>query len=86
MSYLSIFRLEFQKTIVIFEICTLEFVINQSLTHTVNFVIWSAFSKGPWSTFSEGPGPLYKVCRNKIFITKITVSINLISFVTKFSY
>ena len=31
---------------------------NESLTHTVNFDIGSAFSKGP------GPrsGPLYKVC------------------------
>ena len=33
---------------------------NESLTHTVNFGIGSAFSKGPGSAFSEGlgPGPL----------------------------
>ena len=60
------FGLEFLKTIVIFEISTLKFVKNESLTHTVNFCIGSAFSKGQGSTFSEGPGsgpgPLYKVC------------------------
>ena len=52
------------KTIVIFEISTLKFVISESLTHTVNFATGSAFSKGSGSTFSEGlgPGPLYKVC------------------------
>ena len=48
------------------EISTLKFVKNESLTHTVNFCIGSAFSKGQGSTFSEGPGsgpgPLYKVC------------------------
>ena len=33
------------KTIVIFEISTLEFVKNESLTHTVNFGVGSAFSK-----------------------------------------
>ena len=38
MPYLGIFGLEFQKSIVIFEINTLEFVINYFLTHTVNFV------------------------------------------------
>ena len=63
MPYLGIFGLEFQKTIVIFEISTLEFVKYESLTHTVNFGIGSAFSKDPWSVFSEGLGPLYKVCR-----------------------
>ena len=67
MPYLGIFGLESQKTIVLFEISTLKFVINESLTHTVNFGIGSAFSKGPGSAFSEGPGPgpgpLYKVCR-----------------------
>ena len=64
---LGIFGLEFQKSIVIFEISTLEFVKNESLTYTVNFGIGSAFSKGSGSAFSEGPvpgpGPLYKVCR-----------------------
>ena len=64
--YLDIFGLEFSKTIVIFEIRTLKFDKNESLTHTVTFGIGSAFSKGPGSAFSEspvrGPGPLYKVC------------------------
>ena len=62
----GIFGLEFLKTIDIFEIRTLKFVKNESLTHTVNFGIGSAFSKGPGSTFFDdprpGPGPLYKVC------------------------
>ena len=66
MPYLGIFGVEFQKTIVIFEISTLKFVIHESLIHTVNFGIGSAFSKGLGSTFSEGPGPgpglLYKEC------------------------
>ena len=68
MPYLGIFGLEFQNSIVIFEISTLEFVKNESLTHTMNFGIGSVFSKGPESAFSEGPGPgpgpgpLYKVC------------------------
>ena len=57
MPYLSIFGPEFQKTIVIFEISTLEFVKNESLTHTINFGIGSAVSKDPMSAFSEGPGP-----------------------------
>ena len=42
---LGIFRLEFQKTIVIFEMNTLKFVISESLTHTRNFGIGFAFSK-----------------------------------------
>ena len=39
------------------------FVTSESLTHTVNFSIGSAFFKGLDSVFSEGlgPGPLYKV-------------------------
>ena len=64
---MGIFGLESQKTIVIFEISTLKFVISESLTHTVNFGIGSAFSKGPGSAFSGGPGPdlgpFDKVCR-----------------------
>ena len=74
MSYLGIFGLEFQKTIVIFEISTLEFVKNESLTHTKNFGIGSTFSKGLGSAFSEGPGPglglgpLYKVCLVEEFL------------------
>ena len=57
MPSLGIFRLEFLKTVVIFEINTLKFVKNESLTHAVNFGIGSAFSKSPVSAFSEGPGP-----------------------------
>ena len=45
------------KTIVIFEISTLEFVKSESLTNTVNFSIGSDFSKGPRSAFSEDPSP-----------------------------
>ena len=45
---LGIFRLEFQKTIVIFEISTLKFVKYESLTDTVNFGIGPAFLK-VWS-------------------------------------
>ena len=56
------FGLEFQKTIVIFEISTLEFAKIESLTYTMNFDIGSVFSEGPRSAFSEGPGSLYKVC------------------------
>ena len=66
MPYLGTFRLEFKKTIVIFEISTLIFVKDESLSHTVNVGIGSAFSKGQGSAFSDGPstgpGPLYKVC------------------------
>ena len=66
MSYLGIFRIEFLKSSVIFEISTLKFVKIESLTHAVNFGIGSAFSKGPGTAFSEGPCPgpetLYKGC------------------------
>ena len=65
MPYMGVFGQEFKKIIVIFESSTFKFVKNESLTHAVNFVIRSAFSKGPGSAFSEssdpGPGPLYKV-------------------------
>ena len=60
MSYLSIFRLEFEKC----EITTLEFIKNTFSTNTVNFGIEFAFYKGPGFTFYEGLGPglgpLYK--------------------------
>ena len=61
------------EAIVIFEISTLKFVINETLFHTVNFGIGSAFSKGPGSALSEGParapgpGLLYKVCFPKLY-------------------
>ena len=45
MSYLGTFGLEFAKAIVISEMSTLEFLKNESLTHTVNFGIGSAFLK-----------------------------------------
>ena len=54
---MAIFGLEFQKAIVIFETSTLKFVENESLTHTVDFDIGPAFSKGPRFVFSEGSGP-----------------------------
>ena len=47
MSDLGIFGQQFYKAIVIFEISTIKFVKNESLTHTVNFIMGSAFSKGP---------------------------------------
>ena len=54
------------KNTVIFEISSVEFVKHESLTHTMNFGIGFAFSKGLRSAFSEGlgpdSGPLYKVC------------------------
>ena len=45
MPYLGIFKQIFQKSIVIFEISTLEFVKNESLTRTVNFGAGSTFCK-----------------------------------------
>ena len=47
------------KTIATFEISTLKFVKNDSLTHTVNIGIGSAFSKSPGSAFSEGLGSVW---------------------------
>ena len=47
----------FKRSIVIFEISTLKFFKNESLTHTVNCSVGSVFSKGTGSAFSEGPGP-----------------------------
>ena len=41
----------------IFEISTLKFVENESLTHKVDFGIGSTVPKDPGSAFSEGPGP-----------------------------
>ena len=65
MIYLGIFGLEFEKTIVRFEINSLKFLKNVFLTHTVNFGIWSAFSKGPalYQGPRPSPGLLYKVWR-----------------------
>ena len=58
------FRLEFQKTDVIFEINILEIFKNEFLTYATNFGINSTFSKGPGSAYFERPGqgPLYKNC------------------------
>ena len=72
MVYLGIFGQELSKTIVIFEINTLEFVKNESLYQTVNFVIGFTFPKDLTSAFSEGlgpgpgPGSLYKVCQKTV--------------------
>ena len=55
MRYLGILGLEFEKTIVIFEISTLDFIKNEFSTIVVNFGIRSAFSGG------AGPSLLYKV-------------------------
>ena len=59
-----------EKTIVIFEISTLEFLKNECLTNT-----GSAFYKAPGSVSSEildpGPGPLYKVCAMLCVYTSI---------------
>ena len=57
MSCLGIFGLEFLKTFVIFELSTLKFVKDESLTHMMYFRRGSAFSKGLGSAFSEGPDP-----------------------------
>ena len=66
MPYLGTFGLEFKKTIVISEITSLEFIKNDSLTHTEYVCIGFAFSKGQGSVFfgvnGPCPGPLYKVC------------------------
>ena len=53
MPYLGILGLEFQKTIVTFEMSTLEFAKNRSLTHTINFGIGSNFSKGRGPVFQR---------------------------------
>ena len=75
MPYLSIFGLEFSKNIVIFEISPIKFVKHGFLTHTVNFGMRSAFSKGLRFAFSEGPGagpgPLYKVRLPTLSIKKV---------------
>ena len=71
-AYLGLFGLELKKkTIVIFEISTLEFLYNKSLTHAVTFGIGSAFSEGLGSAFSEGlgPAPLYKECFRRLYLT-----------------
>ena len=64
MPYLGTIGLVFEKALVISETNTLEFLKNESLTHTLNFDIGFNFSKVLGSGFSEGlgPGPLYKVC------------------------
>ena len=61
MPYLGTFRPEFEKTIFISEISTLEIIKSAFITKKVNFGIGSAFSKGSGYTFSEGQGPLCKV-------------------------
>ena len=69
MPYLGIFGLEFLRTIVIFEISNLEFVKHESLTHTMNFAIRSAFLK-VW-------GPLFLKVRVQVRVrfTKYAIKI-----------
>ena len=55
MPYLGIFGLKFQRIIIISDISTIGFATNESLTHTVDFGIGSAFSEDL----------LYKVCAQK---------------------
>ena len=62
---LNILELKVLKTIFIFELSTLKFVKYESLTHTVNFGIRSAFSKGPGSAFPKGPeNPLFEFIKH----------------------
>ena len=63
MPHLGIFDLELKKTIVIFEISTLEFAKNESLTHAVTFGIGFFFSESPGPSL----GPLYKVYLGLMF-------------------
>ena len=67
---LSIFGLEFLKTIVLFENSNFEFVKHESLTHTVNFDIGSAFSKGLGPPFLEVRFRV-RVCSTKYAFTLI---------------
>ena len=53
MPYLGTFGLEFEKAIVMSEISTLKCLKYESLTHTVNFGIGSAFSKSPVLVFQK---------------------------------
>ena len=56
-------------------------MISDSLTHTVNFGIGSAYSEDSGSAFSEGPGPgpgpLYKVCPVELVIKSFITLINV---------
>ena len=65
MPYSDIFGLEFQKTIVKFEISTLEFAKNESLIHTMNFGI------GP--LFLKVRGPLFRKVRVRVRFIKYAV-------------
>ena len=56
MPCLGSFELKFKKAIVIFEISTLKFVKNVSLTHTVNFGIGSTFLKVRGQPFRKAWG------------------------------
>ena len=70
MPYLGVFGLELQKLLSYWKSAPSNLSKNESLTHTMNFGIGCAFSKGPGSAFSEGPGPLYKVCRVNLLKVK----------------
>ena len=61
------FGLEFEKTLVLFEVSTLQFIKIEILTIIVHFDRELCFSKGPRSAFSESLSPdlrlLFEVCR-----------------------
>ena len=84
MQYLGNFALELQKTIVIFDISTLEFVKNEYLTHAMNFGVGSAFFKGLMSAFSESlalaPCPLCRGCGINNYCNKLPISTSRYSF------
>lgn len=61
MTFLDIFRLKFEKTIVIFKISILELVRIEFLGNTIDFGIAPVFSKGPDP--GQGKSPLYKLCQ-----------------------
>ena len=79
MPYLGILGVEFLKNIVIFEISTLEFVKHESLTHTMNFGIGSAFS--------IVLGPAFLKVRVRVgFIRYATIYLSFFSIGVKYAY
>ena len=74
-SYLGVFRMQFYKFFVVFEITTLEFVQNEFVTRV-------HFSEGPGSAFSEapdlGPGRYYKGALYMYILLEILMDNNYI--------
>ena len=66
MSHIGIFRVKFEKAIVIFESSTLERNNNDFSTNAVNIGLRFPFSTVLVSSFfddqGQSPGPCYKVC------------------------